>query len=67
MYEHYIISFENVRTGEFKEYYLFVSPEDIEERAKELRNKFFKEEDIIKIHVYKRVDTYYADDITITN
>ena len=58
-YEYYIISFKNERTGEFKEYYQFISPEDIEEKAKELRNKFFKEDDIIKIHIYKLEKTIY--------
>ena len=28
-YEYYIISFQNIKTGEFKEYYEFKSPEDI--------------------------------------
>lgn len=60
-YENYIVSFENVRTGEFKEYYLFISPKDVEEKAEELRNKFFNKEDIIKIHIYKKEKTIYAE------
>lgn len=58
-YEYYIISFRNERTGEFKEYYQFISPEDIEEKAKELKNKFFNKDDIITIHIYKQIKTIY--------
>lgn len=56
-YEYYIISFQNLKTGEIKEYYQFISPEDIEEKAIELRNKFYGENENIKIHIYKNIKT----------
>ena len=58
-YEYYIISFQNIKTGEFKEYYEFKSPEDIEQIARDLRNKFFNKEDVINIHIYKQVKMIY--------
>lgn len=56
-YEYYIISFQNVQTGEFKEYYQFISPEDIEEKARNLRDKFFDKNATINIHIYKLIKT----------
>lgn len=58
-YEYYIISFQNLNTGELKEYYQFISPEDIEEKARELRNKFFDKDTPIHIHIYKRIKMIY--------
>ena len=52
-YNYYIISFQNMKTWEFKEYYQFISSEDIEEKARDLRDKFFTKDDIINIHIYK--------------
>lgn len=52
-YEYYIISFQNMKTGELKEYYQFISPEDIEEKARDLRDKFFNKDDVIDIYIYK--------------
>ena len=57
--EYYIISFRNVETGEFKEYYQFISPEDIEEKARSLRDKFFGKDKVIDIHIYKLTKTIY--------
>lgn len=59
MYEYYIISFQNMKTGELKEYYQFTSPEDIEEKARDLRNRFFDKDDVIIIHIYREVKTIY--------
>lgn len=56
-YEYYIISFQNMKTGEFKEYYQFISSEDIEEKARDLRNKFFDKNDVVNIHIYKLAKT----------
>lgn len=57
--QYFIISFQNIETGEFKEYYQFISPEDIEEKARDLRDKFFDKDDIINIHIYKQIKTIY--------
>lgn len=59
-HEYYIIAFKNEKTGESKEYYLYLSPEDIEEKARELRSKFFDEEEYISIHIYKLEKHIYA-------
>lgn len=56
MYKYYLISFKNMNTGELKEYYQFISSEDIEERARELRNKFFSKNDVIMIYIYQLVN-----------
>lgn len=61
-YEYYIISFKNDKTGEFKEYYQFISPEDIEEKAKYLRNEFFGEDENITIYIYKLEKTIKYDE-----
>lgn len=57
--QYFIISFKNMKTGEFKEYYQFISPEDIEKKARDLRDKFFDKDDIITIHIYKEIKTIY--------
>lgn len=57
--QYFIISFQNMKTGEFKEYYQYISPEDIEKKARDLRDKFFDKDDIINIHIYKKIKTIY--------
>ena len=57
--QYFIISFRNMKTGEFKEYHQYISPEDIEKKARDLRDKFFDKDDIINIHIYKEIKTIY--------
>lgn len=57
--QYFIINFRNMKTGEFKEYYQYISPEDIEKKARDLRDKFFNKDDIINIHIYKLIKTIY--------
>ena len=57
MYNYYIISFRNMLTGDLKEYYQLTPAEEIEEKAKNLRGKFFSKDDLIEINIYKLVKT----------
>ena len=62
-YNYYIIIFRNAETWEFKEYYQFISPEDIEEKARSLRAKFFGKDEVIDIHIYKLEKTIYQKEL----
>lgn len=57
MYEHYLISFQNLETGKTQEFYLFTTPENIEKEATELTNRFFGSTKNIIVHIYKRFKT----------
>ena len=60
--EYYIISFRNERTGEFKEYYQCISteaPEDIETKARKMRDVWFSKDVPITIRIYKAFKTIY--------
>ena len=53
MYENYVISFLNRETNEIREYYVYYCREELEDKARELRNKFYDKDDIIDIQIYK--------------
>lgn len=55
MYENYVISFLNRETNEIREYYVYYCREELEDKARELRNKFYDKDDIIDIQIYKFV------------
>lgn len=57
--EYFIISFRNEDTGEFKEYYQIISPENVEEKARKLREESFDKDAPITIHIYKHFKTIY--------
>lgn len=48
---YHIIVFRNVKNGEYKEYYIVRAEDEIEEKARQLRDEFFNKEDI-EIHIY---------------
>lgn len=54
-YEYYIIVFHNIKTGEFKEYYQFLPNYEIEQKAKELKQKFYNNSNDIELILYKQV------------
>ena len=61
-YEYYVIAFKNNRTGEIKEYYQFTSPEDIEDKAKDLKKRFFDIDEPITILIYKQIKAIYDEE-----
>ena len=54
MFNHYVICFVNRKNGESKEYYFSCNSDELYKRAKELRKRFFEDDEIIDMHIYKR-------------
>lgn len=61
--KYYIISFENVETGENKEYYKCIHEEDnIRNIAIKLVDTFKLDKTITRLHIYKLQETIYNDE-----
>lgn len=58
--KYYILSFQNVKTGETKEYYKYInSGKNIKDIAIDLANKFEMDKEETRIHIYKLEKVIY--------
>lgn len=61
--KYYIISFQNVETGETKEYYKCVrSDENIKDIAIKLVDTFNLDKTITRLHIYQLKEVIYNDE-----
>lgn len=57
--KYYVISFQNAKTGEFKEYYKYIGEDEIKKFAIEMVEKFNLDKDLTVIRIFELKEIIY--------